>query len=195
MDAATCLVLPSRSEGLGRVILESFARGRSVVASRVGGVADVVEDGETGFLVEVGDAEALADALTRVLSDRSSPRGSVRRRTTRRRGCSSSADDYAARVRSLVDRTLTGARQRAARLRDSDVDAEDPILGATVAKLTALAQRCDELVVITDRVGLDELPANCVVRTFGAPDEARPRAPLPAGARALARCRGARPTR
>ena len=40
------------------------------------------------------------------------------------------------------------------------VDAEDPILGATVAKLRALAQRCDELVVITDRIGVHDLPAN-----------------------------------
>ena len=48
------------------------------------------------------------------------------------------------------------------------VDAEDPILGATVAKLRALAQRCDELVVITDRIGAHDLPANCTLRTFGA---------------------------
>lgn len=48
------------------------------------------------------------------------------------------------------------------------VDAEDPILGATVAKLRALARRCDELVVITDRVGVHDLPANCKIYTFGA---------------------------
>jgi glycosyltransferase involved in cell wall biosynthesis len=48
------------------------------------------------------------------------------------------------------------------------VDAADPILGATVAKLRALAQRCDELVVITDRVGDHDLPANCTLKTFGA---------------------------
>ena len=48
------------------------------------------------------------------------------------------------------------------------VDAEDPILGATVAKLRALAQRCDELVVITDRIGVHDLPANVKLHTFGA---------------------------
>ena len=48
------------------------------------------------------------------------------------------------------------------------VDADDPILGATVAKLRALAERCDELVVITDRIGAHDLPANCTLRTFGA---------------------------
>ena len=47
------------------------------------------------------------------------------------------------------------------------VDAEDPILGATVAKLRALAHRCDELVVITDHVGAHDLPPNCTLRTFG----------------------------
>ena len=49
------------------------------------------------------------------------------------------------------------------------VDSEDPVLGATVAKLTALAGRCEELIVISDRIGSHELPANCVIRTFGAP--------------------------
>ena len=48
------------------------------------------------------------------------------------------------------------------------VDAEDPILGATVAKLRALAERCDELIVITDRIGVHDLPDNCTLHTFGA---------------------------
>ena len=48
------------------------------------------------------------------------------------------------------------------------VDAEDPILGATVAKLRALAARCEELIVITDRIGVHDLPENCTLHTFGA---------------------------
>lgn len=71
LDEATVLVLPSRSEGLGRVVVEAFCRGRGVVASNVGGIPDIVEDGETGLLVPPGDPAALADALVRVLSDRS----------------------------------------------------------------------------------------------------------------------------
>ena len=51
LDASRLLVLPSRSEGMGRVILEAFARGRPVVATRVGGVPELVEDGVTGRLV------------------------------------------------------------------------------------------------------------------------------------------------
>ncbi|HLG09031.1 MAG TPA: glycosyltransferase family 4 protein [Gaiellaceae bacterium] len=70
LDEATVLVLPSRSEGLGRVVVEAFCRGRGVVASRVGGIPDLVTDGKTGLLVAPGDAHALADALVRVLTDR-----------------------------------------------------------------------------------------------------------------------------
>src|SRR5262249_440340 len=70
LDEASVLVLPSRSEGLGRVVVEAFCRGRGVVASRVGGIPDLVEDGVDGLLVPPGDAPALADALVRVLSDR-----------------------------------------------------------------------------------------------------------------------------
>ncbi len=69
LDEATALVLPSRSEGLGRVVVEAYCRGRAVVASRVGGIPDIVSDGETGVLVPPEDAEELADALVRVLSD------------------------------------------------------------------------------------------------------------------------------
>jgi rhamnosyl/mannosyltransferase len=69
LDDSTVLVLPSRSEGLGRVVVEAFCRGRGVVASRVGGIPDIVEDGETGVLVPPGDPGALADALVSVLTD------------------------------------------------------------------------------------------------------------------------------
>ncbi|MCP9487196.1 MAG: glycosyltransferase family 4 protein [Gaiellaceae bacterium MAG52_C11] len=69
LDAATLLVLPSRSEGMGRVLVEAFCRGRGVVGSRVGGIPDLVRDGENGLLVPPADAAALADELARVLGD------------------------------------------------------------------------------------------------------------------------------
>ncbi len=70
LDESTVLVLPSRYEGLGRVVIEAFARGRGVVATRAGGVLDLVDDGEQGLLVDPEDTQGLADALVRVLADR-----------------------------------------------------------------------------------------------------------------------------
>jgi glycosyltransferase involved in cell wall biosynthesis len=58
------------SELLGLVALEAMASGTPVVASRIGGLAEVVVDGETGFLVAPGDVAALRDRLALLLSDR-----------------------------------------------------------------------------------------------------------------------------
>jgi alpha-maltose-1-phosphate synthase len=58
------------SELLGLVALEAMSSGTPVVASRIGGLAEVVVDGETGFLVEPGDVAALADRLALLLADR-----------------------------------------------------------------------------------------------------------------------------
>jgi glycosyltransferase involved in cell wall biosynthesis len=69
VDDSTCLVLPSRSEGLGRVVLEAMGRERPVVASAVGGIVELVDSGATGLLVPPEDPGALADALVAVLSD------------------------------------------------------------------------------------------------------------------------------
>jgi glycosyltransferase involved in cell wall biosynthesis len=63
MDA---LLLPSANEGTPVVAIESLAARRPVVATRVGGVPDVVEDGEDGFLVPIGETAAMAAALERL---------------------------------------------------------------------------------------------------------------------------------
>ena len=103
LDEATVLVLPSRSEGLGRVVVEAFCRARGVVGSRVGGIPDLVEDGTNGVLVQPGDAPALADALVRALSDRAL----AERLGTEGRAAVepwlATPEDYARRIRELVD--------------------------------------------------------------------------------------------
>src|SRR5262249_53958707 len=60
-------VLPSLSEGLSNVLLESMAAGVPVVATRVGGTPEAVEHGETGLLVPPADPQGLATAIARLL--------------------------------------------------------------------------------------------------------------------------------
>jgi glycosyltransferase involved in cell wall biosynthesis len=63
------LVVPSHTEGFGRVLIEANAVGRAVVASAVGAIPEVVEDGVTGVLVPAGDTAVMAAAVLRVLDD------------------------------------------------------------------------------------------------------------------------------
>jgi glycogen(starch) synthase len=63
------LVLPSAYEEMGSVLTEAMAAGLPVVASDVGGIPEVVRDGETGLLVPPGDVAALAAALDRLVAD------------------------------------------------------------------------------------------------------------------------------
>jgi glycosyltransferase involved in cell wall biosynthesis len=62
-------VMSSVTEGLGTSALDAMAAGRPVVATRAGGLSEVVDDGETGLLVPIRDAPALATAITRLLKD------------------------------------------------------------------------------------------------------------------------------
>ena len=62
-------VMSSTTEGLGTSALDAMACGKAVVATRAGGLAEVVVDGETGLLVPVRNAAALADAIVRLLQD------------------------------------------------------------------------------------------------------------------------------
>jgi glycosyltransferase involved in cell wall biosynthesis len=72
-EAALCeaaiFVLPSTSEGLPMALLEAMAWGRAIVATAVGGVPDVLTDGEDGLVVAAGDAAGLAAALARLAAD------------------------------------------------------------------------------------------------------------------------------
>ncbi|MEP7054603.1 MAG: glycosyltransferase [Actinomycetota bacterium] len=67
--SAGILVVPSRTEPFGNVAVEGMALGRPVVATGVGGLTEIIDDGETGLLCPPADVGALADAIARLLDD------------------------------------------------------------------------------------------------------------------------------
>jgi len=69
IEDAAIIVVPSLGEGFGMVALEAMERARPVIASAVGGLPEIVADGETGLVVPSGDAEALAEAIVALAGD------------------------------------------------------------------------------------------------------------------------------
>ena len=103
LDDSTCLVLPSRSEGMGRVVIEAFCRGRAVIGSRVGGIPDLVDEDVNGLLVAPDDGNALEGALLRLLSE---PALADRLGAGAHASAALwtiSADEFAQRLRALVE--------------------------------------------------------------------------------------------
>jgi glycosyltransferase involved in cell wall biosynthesis len=64
-----CFVLPSEVESMPNTVLEAMAAGLPIVATPVGAVPEMIADGQTGFLVPVGDVDALTAALARLVAD------------------------------------------------------------------------------------------------------------------------------
>ena len=69
IETAAIVVVPSLGEGFGMVALEAMERARPVIASAVGGLPEIVADGETGLVVPSGDAEALTEAIAELAGD------------------------------------------------------------------------------------------------------------------------------
>src|SRR5207247_8200642 len=63
------LYVPLESDGMSRVIFEYLAAGRPLIAARTGVVPEILRDGDDALLVPAGDADALADALARLIRD------------------------------------------------------------------------------------------------------------------------------
>jgi glycosyltransferase involved in cell wall biosynthesis len=106
LDASTLLLLPSRSEGTPRVIIEAFARGRAVVAGRRGGMPDLVRDDIEGDLVDPERPEEIADAIVRVLSDPERARRLGAAAAARAGEWTYDAAEYGRRMRELADRVV-----------------------------------------------------------------------------------------
>ena len=71
-DLSSCFdvaIFPSRREGFGLAVLEAMALGKAVVVTNVGNLPDLVSHGQTGLVVESGDADALADSVIQLLRD------------------------------------------------------------------------------------------------------------------------------
>ena len=69
IERAAVVVVPSMGEGFGMVALEAMERARPVIAAEIGGLGELVRDGETGLLVPPGVAEPLRDAILQLAGD------------------------------------------------------------------------------------------------------------------------------
>ena len=70
MAKAEVFILPTLAEGLGIVFIEAQACGVPPIGTRVGGVPDVIQDGENGLLIEPKNSDQIAEAILRLLKDR-----------------------------------------------------------------------------------------------------------------------------
>jgi glycosyltransferase involved in cell wall biosynthesis len=106
MAGCAAFVLPSRTEAMGRVLLEAMAFGKPVIASAVGGIPHYVEDHGTGLLFESGSVPDLADRLARVLGDPELARG-LGERGRAHVLSELSETRYAQQFRDMVRRTVS----------------------------------------------------------------------------------------
>lgn len=108
MRGLSCFVLPSRAEGVSNTILEAMASGLPVIATHVGGNAELVAHGHTGALVPSGDVQALTDAIVGLAEqpDKARGWGDAGRANVERRF---SLDAMVASYQSLYDRCLAAS--------------------------------------------------------------------------------------
>ena len=113
------MVVPSLGEGFGMVALEAMERARPVIAAAIGGLEDLVRDGETGLLVQPGDADPLADAMLELAADPARAAASGRRRAAGRSARSECAAPNAPRRSTGTGSASTASCSRGVRRRRS----------------------------------------------------------------------------
>jgi glycosyltransferase involved in cell wall biosynthesis len=107
LDAADVLLVTSTREGMPHVVLEAMAAGTPVVATRVAGLPEMIDDGRHGILIPPGSVDAARDALERVLTDRSLA-SSLAAEAAERVREEFTLDEMLDRFESLFDRLLSG---------------------------------------------------------------------------------------
>jgi N-acetyl-alpha-D-glucosaminyl L-malate synthase BshA len=115
LPLADLMIMPSEMESFGLAALEAMACGVPAIATRVGGVSELIDDGVTGRLFEVGDIEGMSGAAIALLKDRIdlSTMAYAARRTAQDRFCASRIIPlYEEYYRRVVDRTATTQKQR-----------------------------------------------------------------------------------
>jgi glycosyltransferase involved in cell wall biosynthesis len=118
------VVIPSRGEGFGMVALEAAERGRAAIVSNVGGLPEIVADGETGVVVPSEDADALARALVVLTRDPELVREyghAARRRALDQFSASAAADGVETVYRDLLHRRSIAAPASSASTKSNEI--------------------------------------------------------------------------
>jgi glycosyltransferase involved in cell wall biosynthesis len=102
LGAFDAFVLTSRREGLGSAIVEALVSGRPVVATRVGGIPELIQSEVNGVLVDPADTDALAAAMLGIAAD-SDRRCRMGRPRNRMRGCGSARSEWSKRTSLSID--------------------------------------------------------------------------------------------
>ncbi|MBF8280837.1 MAG: 1,2-diacylglycerol 3-glucosyltransferase [Candidatus Magasanikbacteria bacterium] len=172
LKAADIFCRPSLSEGMGNVFVEAQAAGLPVVGTNIGGIPDVVKDGENGLLAPPQNPSVLAEILRRTMTERGDTMASVER------GRSGSTQfDWkiiASRMNKFFEHVIaeqTAQKSERKKIRvllfTQAVDLDDQVLGFYHDWIKALASRVDTISVICLKRGRFSLPDNVKVFSLG----------------------------